>query len=89
MSAPPVQIPDRDGQLKAGRRRSRSEMARTAGLVVLGILATLFAVTNLEEVKVHWIFGSGHAPLIIVIAVSVLVGIVLTYLAERLARRRR
>ncbi len=89
MSAPPPQSPDRDGQLKRRRRRSSSEMARTGGLLVVAILATLFAVTNLEEVKVHWIIGSGHAPLIIVIVVAILGGIVLTYLAERLARKRR
>lgn len=62
---------------------------RTASLVVLAILTTLFAVLNLEEVKVNWIFGSGKAPLIIVIVVSVLAGIVFTYFADRLARRRR
>ncbi len=44
---------------------------------------------NVDEVKVNWILGSGHAPLIIVIVISVLVGIVLTYLAERITRKRR
>jgi len=39
-------------------------------------------------VKVDWIFGSGHAPLILVIVISVLAGIVLTYMAERISRRR-
>jgi uncharacterized integral membrane protein len=58
-------------------------------LVVLAILITLFAVFNLDEVKVDWIFGSGRAPLIIVIVVSLLGGIVLTYFADRLYRRRR
>ena len=61
----------------AGERRSRREMARTAALVILAILITLFAVFNLKEVKVNWVFGSGKAPLIIVIVVSLLVGIVL------------
>jgi len=88
MSAPPGQIP---GQRRepAAERRSRAELARTGGLVVLAILATLFAVLNLRQVKVDWIFGSGHAPLIVVIVLSLLAGIVLTYLAERLARRQR
>ena len=48
---------------RGGPRRSRSETARTGGIVVLAILMTLFAVLNLEKVKVNWIFGSGHAPL--------------------------
>jgi uncharacterized integral membrane protein len=70
-------------------KRTRREQARTAGLVVLAILITLFAVLNTESVKVNWIFGSGHAPLIVVIVISLLVGIVLTYFAERRASRRR
>jgi uncharacterized integral membrane protein len=38
---------------------------------------------NLEEVKVNWIFGSGKAPLIIVILISVVVGGLITFVAER------
>ena len=44
---------------------------------------------NLEQVKVNWIFGTGKAPLIIVIVISLLVGIVLTYLADRRTSKRR
>ena len=64
-------------------------MARTGAMVVLAVLITLFAVTNVDEVKVHWIFGSGRAPLIIVIVISLLVGVVLTYFAERRTAKRR
>jgi uncharacterized integral membrane protein len=64
-------------------------MLRTGGMIALAVLATLFAVLNLDEVKVDWVFGSGHAPLIVVIVISVLVGIVLTYMAERINRKRR
>jgi uncharacterized integral membrane protein len=70
-------------------KRSQREVARTAALVVLAILLTLFAVFNLKEVKVSYVFGSGKAPLIVVIVVSVLFGIVLTYLAERRQRKKR
>lgn len=56
---------------------------------LLAALAIAFAVLNLNQVKVDWIVGSGHAPLIVVIAISVLVGIVFTHLAERVGRRRR
>ena len=73
----------------AGERRTTTEMARTGAMLALAVLATLFAVLNLEEVKVDWIFGSGHAPLIIVIVISLLVGIVLAYMAERINRKRR
>lgn len=70
-------------------RRSRREQTRTGALVVLAVLITLFAVFNFDEVKVHWIFGSGRAPLIIVIVISLLVGVVLTYFAERRTAKRR
>jgi uncharacterized integral membrane protein len=70
-------------------KRSRREVARTGGLVTLAVLMTLFAVFNLEDVKVNWIFGSGHAPLIVVIVLSVLVGVVLTHFAERRSAKRR
>jgi uncharacterized integral membrane protein len=70
-------------------RRDRRELARTGALVVLAVLITLFAVFNLDEVKVHWIFGSGHAPLIMVIVISLLVGILLTYFVERRSSKRR
>jgi uncharacterized integral membrane protein len=70
-------------------RRSRRELARTGGLVVLAVLITLFAVFNLDKVKVHWVFGTDEAPLIIVIVISLLVGIVLTHFAERRSGKRR
>jgi uncharacterized integral membrane protein len=72
------------------QRRSKRELARTGGMVALAVFITLFAVLNLEKVEVNWIFGSGKAPLIIVIVISLLVGIVLTHFAEmRFSRRRR
>jgi uncharacterized integral membrane protein len=70
-------------------KRTQREIARTVALVVLAILVTLFAVFNLKDVKVSYVFGSGKAPLIVVIVISVLFGIVLTYLAERLHRKKR
>jgi uncharacterized integral membrane protein len=70
-------------------RRSRREMIRTGALVLLAVLATLFAVLNVKDVKVNWIVGSGEAPLIIVIVVSLLVGVILTHFAERRSAKRR
>jgi len=69
-------------------RRNRREMARTGGMVIVAVLITLFAVLNLKSVKVDWVFGSGHAPLIIVIVVSLLVGVLLGRFAERLTSKR-
>jgi uncharacterized integral membrane protein len=87
MSGPPEQTPTPERGAPA--RRSRGELGRRLGLIALAVLATLFAVLNLGDVKVDWILGSGRAPLIVVIVISVLAGIVLAYLAERLNRRRR
>jgi uncharacterized integral membrane protein len=70
-------------------KRSNRELARTGGLVALAVAITLFAVSNVGDVKVSWIFGSGQAPLIVVIVLSVLVGVVLTYFADRRSAKRR
>ena len=76
-------------KLGALESRSRRERARTALIVGLAVLITVFALLNLKEVKVNWIVGSGHAPLIIVIVVSVLIGAVISYFADRRAAKRR
>jgi uncharacterized integral membrane protein len=91
MSAPSAQIPSPAGKPKAkGReRRKTSERVRAVFPLVLAVIAIVFAVVNLKQVKVDWIVGSGHAPLIIVIVVSLLVGVVVTHFAERVGRRRR
>jgi uncharacterized integral membrane protein len=70
-------------------KRSTRETARMAGMVVLAVVITLFAVLNTESVEVNWILGSGDAPLIVVIVISVLVGVVLGYLASLRTGRRR
>jgi uncharacterized integral membrane protein len=83
----PTQTP---GRAKSPRqRRSRRELIRTGALVTLAVLITLFAVFNLDKVKVHWVFGTDEAPLIVVIVISLLVGIVLTHFAERRTGKRR
>ena len=91
MSAPSAQIPGPAGKPKAkGReRRKTSERVRAVFPLVLAVIAIVFAVVNLKQVKVDWIVRSGHAPLIIVIVVSLLVGVVVTHFAERVGRRRR
>ncbi|HUB73810.1 MAG TPA: LapA family protein [Solirubrobacteraceae bacterium] len=88
MSAQPPPTPHSGGQVKA-QRRDKREVARAVSAVVLAGVFIAFALLNLKQVRVDWIVGSGHAPLIIVIAISVLVGVVLTYLTERLSRKRR
>jgi uncharacterized integral membrane protein len=79
----------RHSEEAGARKRTRRESARTWALVVLAALTAVFAVLNFETVAVDWIFGTAHVPLIVVIVVSLLVGAVLLYGAERLAAKRR
>jgi uncharacterized integral membrane protein len=60
-----------------------------AAAALLAVLITLFAVLNVKQVHVDWIFGSSKAPLIVVIVVSLLVGILITHFSEWRSRRRR
>jgi uncharacterized integral membrane protein len=88
MPAPSAQKLGPGAQPKADRRRTR-ERLRAGAPVILAAIFIAFAVVNLKDVKVDWIVGSGRAPLIIVIVISVLAGIVLTHFAERVGRKRR
>lgn len=63
--------------------RSRRQRARLVAGLALGGLGVAFAVANLAEVEVNWIVGTWDTPLIIVIAISILVGAALGYLAAR------
>jgi uncharacterized integral membrane protein len=63
--------------------RSRRQRARLVAGVVLGGLGVAFALANLDEVEVNWIVGNWDTPLIIVIAISILVGAALGYLVAR------
>ena len=85
MSLDPNQLPSQQEERRPARRRER---ARLTAAVILGALAVAFAVVNLSNVKVDWIVGSAHSPLILVIAVSVLIGAGIDRLAVRRARTR-
>lgn len=63
--------------------RGRREQARTVTMVGLGGLGAAFAVLNVDEVDVNWILGTWSTPLIIVIAVSFLIGAGLGILVGR------
>ena len=64
-------------------KRSRKESARLVAVATVSALVALFAVLNLDEVEVNWIIGTFDTPLIVVIAVSVLLGAALGYVAAR------
>jgi uncharacterized integral membrane protein len=57
-------------------QRSRKETARLAAVATLAILATLFAVFNLDQVEVNLLVSKQQLPLIVVIVVCLLVGAV-------------
>jgi uncharacterized integral membrane protein len=72
------------GQPPARRSaRSRADRARLIFTGVLGGLAVAFAFLNLGRVEVDWILGTWQTPLILVIAVSLLVGAVLGFFFAR------
>jgi uncharacterized integral membrane protein len=68
--------------------RSRTEQTRQLLLGALVLIAVLFAVLNLDDVKVDLIFGSRKTPLIFVIVASLVVGAVIDRLLVRRTRRR-
>ena len=50
---------------------------------VVGALAVVFAVLNLDEVAVHWIVGIWWTPLIVVIVVCVILGGIIGWVTGR------
>jgi len=56
---------------------------RQVAALVLAAIGGVFAAANLDEVKVNWILGTWKTPLIVVIALSMVVGAGLGYLVSR------
>jgi uncharacterized integral membrane protein len=56
---------------------------RQIAVLALAGLGGVFAALNLDEVDVNWILGTWETPLIVVVALSMLVGAVLSYLITR------
>jgi uncharacterized integral membrane protein len=78
--------PDSTGSSPSGRKasgRTRAERARLVAAGTLGGLTVAFALLNLNRVEVNWIFGTWETPLIVVIAISLLVGALFGYAAAR------
>jgi uncharacterized integral membrane protein len=70
-----------DGREPAETGKS-SRTRQVAGFALLGF-AVLFAAVNLDEVSVNWVVATWDTPLIIVIAVSLVTGAGLGFLAGR------
>ena len=58
------------------------ERRQIAALVLAGVGVT-FAAVNLDQVKVNWVLNTWRTPLIVVIALSMLVGAALGFLVSR------
>jgi uncharacterized integral membrane protein len=69
-----------------GRARERLKLL---GALLAGVLITLFAVLNLDQVSVNWLIGTWSTPLIVVIVVSALLGAALDRGLRFRARRTR
>nr|WP_239539953.1 lipopolysaccharide assembly protein LapA domain-containing protein [Salimicrobium jeotgali] len=70
--------------LSAGVYYRRKEVAVVKGqtyiilAIIFALLVAIFAVINVDPVQVDYLFGSGEAPLILVILISVLMGGIIT-----------
>lgn len=64
------------------------ERIRLIATALIAALLAVFALLNLDKVEVNWIITSGHAPLIIVIALAFVAGVVFDRLLRLAARRR-
>jgi uncharacterized integral membrane protein len=53
---------------------ARRERARTVAAFALGGLGAVFVVLNFDDVDVNWVFGTWSTPLIVVIALSFVLG---------------
>jgi uncharacterized integral membrane protein len=56
---------------------------RQVAVLVLAGLGGAFAVANVDEVEVNWVIATSTTPLIVVIALSMVIGAGLGYLAAR------
>jgi uncharacterized integral membrane protein len=58
----------------ADAKPSRSVGRKPLAAAILIVLTGVFAAVNLDEVEVNWVLGTWSTPLVVVIAVSFLLG---------------
>jgi uncharacterized integral membrane protein len=88
MSTTPTPTPTttRPRAKKRGSLLARENRRLLYGLII-GALVAVFAVLNRDDVEVNWILGTAQTPLIVVIAVSFLLGALAGWIAN-VGRRR-
>ena len=65
----------------------RAATSRTVAALVIAGLLVAFGVANNDDVPVDWIITTTQTPLIVVIAVSAVLGAILGFAAGRRMRR--
>ena len=82
---------DENAETQAGQPVTR-DRRRDVRLVATGVVAVLlvwFALPNLQEVEIHFWVTSTRSPVIVVVAISVLLGSLVSILLSRFGRSRR
>lgn len=69
--------------------RARTDSLRLLAAAVIGAAITAFALLNLNDVEVHWLFTTRRTPLIVVIVLAFVLGILADRAWVLRARRRR
>jgi uncharacterized integral membrane protein len=82
-SAPPPHRPE-----PRARNEARSWVIVIALALLVGYLIW-FAIDNTHSVPIHWVFGTTRSGLIWVILVTLLIGVLVGWLARLYGRRRR
>jgi len=56
-------------------------------LIVLVVVATVFIISNFEEVQVDWVFRTSEVPLSLIMIVFLLIGVVIGWLIHWFSMR--
>jgi len=78
--------PTRAGE-PAPAQRQRSLTQRQIASGIGAVVVAVFALINLQSVTMHWIVGTTHTPLIVLVAICVLVGGGVGFAAGRRTRK--
>jgi uncharacterized integral membrane protein len=81
-----IQLPDAGSTRTPAKRR---DSARLIAAAIIGGVVAVFALLNLNDVKVHWLVATGQTPLIVVIALAFALGMLADRLVIIRARRKR
>jgi uncharacterized integral membrane protein len=69
------------------QRPERGLQRRGLAVAILVAAGALFAVLNLDEVKVNWVVTTTRTPLVVVIVVSLAIGLGIGWIAGRRRHR--